>query len=312
MLTLICTISLSYLAIILFLSGLRNLELPTGKIIFNSDLLVKLAKNPSFSLVNVTFGVILLASSNNTLLVSISVFTGTIVIAGLYIEYKNPQQACNCFGSAVNGKTVNLILKLFSIASALIITAAIANEKVSDTRQYWWINVFAALCAIVFFYRHVKSKTQSIDSPQNIHDSLSKVGSVWPPAQLIGLDSNNQQFLLSDLKQYSPLALVIVVSTQCSHCKQLLPDITRFSQCFGERLTTVVVFEEEPNVSDLGKSLVLHDPNKNLILNVNAEGTPFALLFQSKNMKQIAPIAYGSEKIRILFALALNVIARST
>jgi hypothetical protein len=311
MLALLCTISLTYLSITLLLSGMQNLQFPARGTVFNYKLLIKAAKTPTFSLINIIFGIILLASSSSTLLIIICLCVAVIVISGFYVEYKNPQEKCACFGPAVNSRGISLTLRLLTVASAFLFIITTILGQANDIHQYWWANGLAGFCFIIFTCLFLKKKKPTSDSSLSSSKPLNQSGKFWDPTQIIGLDSKRQLFSMSNLKEYPSLVLVIVVSTQCTHCKELLPDVAVLSQSFFDRLGVVVVFQEEPSYFDCGKSLVLYDPDRSLHSNVDAEGTPFALLLRSTDLKQIAPTSYGSDKIRILFALALNVISRS-
>ena len=101
--------------------------------------------------------------------------------------------------------------------------------------------------------------------------------------------------------------LLLFLARDCHYCRQLLPFIDAFKTGFGAAFPVVIVYDgavEQPQLQAL--DYFLSDERRTLYRSLAVAGAPAALLIDGNHYRPMAPITYGVEKIRLLFALAYN------
>lgn len=303
------SIAVSYLATLIALSGFRSYIMATVKPSdWNSaPLLLKISKNRSFCLLSVSVAVAMLLFDDIYISLVCTSFASTVIAIGMFLDNSGK---CECFGgSNALSKRKILFIRIIALLAAGFIFLFFLKRDVTSVGLSWLrLSVGSAL---LLYFIAVLMGRQPTKSSILASKGIATPGlKTWKPKQFVGFDTGNAAVHLCELISHQKIIFLILVSENCSHCAALLPDIEKMAQVFRHSVE-IVVIHQDPQKSIVDKSYrSLYDPAKNIYSAVKAEGSPCALLLNSTTLMQIAPVAYGSDKVRILFAVTLNLIER--
>lgn len=306
----IYNVSIYYMAAIMSVSGFHALVGPQVSTLSNDLILVKIAKTRFFSCFSFALGNSFLFLQGERFLGVAASLALAIVLAGLYVDFARAEGACNCLGPVGLSDTSIFTMRLFAVGAAGTVIWSVVDEKVA-ARQWDLPNLYVAAVLFLYFLVNFRKRSQSIDVGLDRNDKKGKDVITWESTQFVGLDRDKHGISLGELVEAHPLMFIVAVTNNCPHCSSLLPDIGLLSHAFRERITVVIVFRGELELTECGSSMVLFDPQRTLYSKLDAIGSPFALLLDTNNFRQIAPAAFGADKVRVLFALALNLIVRN-
>ncbi|MFZ6711120.1 MauE/DoxX family redox-associated membrane protein [Undibacterium sp. TC9W] len=243
-----------------------------------------------------------------------ALFCLAIIGFGLFIE-RHQKQPCNCFGS-LSPKTIlgaHSLRFAMGVAAVFIIMVTFISTRFNSIEIVAKENIQLAAIALCFLYslKLLKNdltnekKLPKENSPieKRVQNTISFKRNTY-----LG-KAGEAQITLDDIAVPDSPLVVIFLSSNCDHCKKFIPDLKKFIYGFGDCIKIVVVTEFSEvlleEVSHLCSLLV--DEEKELFKNIGAEASPFGLLLHGTNLQQLAPTAYGSDRIRILFSVALNI-----
>lgn len=239
-----------------------------------------------------------------------------LLIFGMIIEKKQKQVSCNCFGSLSPTTSFGRLALRLSIAFStvyLAIISAISINPVSGGIELQNnIQLFSITLAFLYAlslsgngFSHIQNRTNSAaDKPKSEAPAMRQFDRETFLGNQAGVVKTLEELAVPD----QPL-LIIFLSSNCQHCLELIPDLKGFVKGFSANLPIVLVTNEVGNEFDDIAHLcaVLSDKDRNLYRQIEAEVSPFGLLIHGTELKQMAPIAYGSDRIRLLFSMALNI-----
>jgi thiol-disulfide isomerase/thioredoxin len=272
--------------------------------------LIKFAKKQEFAWFSSFLGAIFLILDNYYVLSAAAALVLGIVVLGMYVDTMQPNVKCDCFGTTTGlSKKAKFTIRFLSIAAIFYIIVGPILKKGLSGRGLEGINLCAIVLVMAYLYTSINGEKKS-DSIKSRKSSTDKELKSWQSNQFLGFDINNKKVFISDFAGRRPLIFIIAVTNNCPHCLMLLRDVETLSQIFRDRVTVVLLFQGQREDISFHVSSVLFDPGKTLYSNLSAEGSPFALLLDSITLNQVVPVAYGADKVRILFSLALNLINR--
>ncbi|MBC3910899.1 MauE/DoxX family redox-associated membrane protein [Undibacterium umbellatum] len=238
-----------------------------------------------------------------------------VLIAGFFIEIKNKKKLCDCFGSlsptTSSGRIGLRISILFAALYLIIGTTFLHSFDVAIELQHS-THLFVATLALLFTFNLLGKNLQSlkiISEPQKrLVDSKPQKMHQFDKETFLGFHLETSQILAGVAKADMPI-LIISLSKNCQHCTDLIPDLKQFIQGFGMNLPIVLITDEiEIQLNEIShQCTVLVDQDKTFFKKIGAEASPFGLLLHGTTLSQMAPIAYGADRIRMLFAITLNV-----
>lgn len=304
------TASTCYLAAMMILGSFRTMVAPPpnpSEVKLHSPLL-KFAKNRNFSFLCATAAMFLLIPLNVYISAACAIFTVTITAIGISFDRDG---TCGCFGTKKNlsKQSTRLVRALSLLSGAFVISYATFRQQTPDI-AFDWPRLVAATVLFTYCFFELR-RTHSVKPRPSLKEHLDQKYNRWQPDQFIGFDARGNSVHLRDIISTRKALFLLNLSENCEHCLALLPDIKNLAKGFSHSVTIVVIKQERTLSEAHAPYLTLFDPDRNIYSAIKAQGSPFALLLDSTTLKQLSPAAFGSDKVRILFALALNLIART-
>lgn len=304
---------------------------PEGIDTSNSNLLnkwlMRFAKSLPYAIIEI-LGAILLITTE-TIPTKVIVVGTMIVVAlyGLYLEFALKTR-CDCFEFAgVEEHHSSNILKSITLFCAIFMLIALLNNSSVPLNKT--VLSLAFIISIAFSFRFINLRTEA-KSTQNLteastagsqvstHSASTNTSKTNPSSQnnsaqtlttleettYLGQAKDETLTMANVIKSDKPL-LLVNVSSDCKHCAALVPDLLNFADAFQDKLTVAIVSNKA--IPPSKSAIVIHDENKTLFKNINAQGMPFGLIFNKNSYSSLAPLMYGPAKIRMLFSLILNI-----
>lgn len=304
------TASTCYLAAIMVLGSFHTLVArPTRPSTWKlHSQLVKFAHSRNFSLLCLVAAALLLISFNRYVSAICALFTLTVTVIGISFDHDGQ---CGCFGTKRKlSKQVTLLVRSLSLLASGLVISYILLDKDTSNMRFAWLR-FAAATALFTYCIFQLRWGKSLQSAASLKEARDKDYIMWKPGQFVGFDSGGTPVHLVDLISSDKPLFLINLSENCPHCLALVPDMKNLAQVFADSITVVVIQQGRTLSEETTPYLSLVDPHRNIYTAVKAQGSPSAILLDSTTLKQVSPTAFGSDKVRILFALALNLIERT-
>ncbi len=243
---------------------------------------------------------------------------------------------CNCFGQVqskpISSSTIIRNLVLMLLAATVIVQG---RGNAGPSLNYWFRNlsmleigavllglllvafiVFESWMLLHLFRQNgrlmlrmdaLESGSSGYVMPSNqqphvAHNMGPAVGSPAPAFELPDLDGN--RFSLDDLLKDGKPLMLIFSDPGCGPCTALLPEVGRWSQTYGEKLSIALVSrgtveENRSKIEDFGIEHVLLQDDREIASQYEAHGTPMAVVI-APNGTIASSVVGGSEAITAL------------
>lgn len=314
---LFCT---AFLFLVMFVSGAAKFIQEDSQIFNNASLpiyikyLNDIFYSKCFAIVEVAISIAFLRNSTSWMMTLGALFCLVLLILGLWIE-KN-QLSCNCFGSlSPNTRHGQLSLRLsIALAAAYLIVVSttvdrpISSEMELQKNVQLFVFTLAGLFTFSLLGDGLKNSINKAKKSSERKENSTPIMLEFSKNTFLGYQLDVATNLENVAKPDQPL-LVIFLSSNCQHCRELIPDLQGYIKGFGTNLPIVVVTSQVENAFNELTSMctILNDDKKSLYKLIKAEVSPFGLLLHGTELRQMAPVAYGSDRIRLLFSMALNI-----